>query len=678
MKSILLTTLLLVSAFVYSQPGTIDHTFGNNGRVLMPGAEDGTLNVAFSTAIQPDGKIVTAGAGYIGIQVFAVTRNLSNGMPDPSFNDDGIIFITTITRSSDTHSEAYGITVAPDGKIIVVGETADFVNRIPEYYSIVVRLNSDGTLDQTFSGDGIARLKLSDQYVSERLWGVAVQPDGKIVASGTSRKLTFSENQTMTLVRLNTDGSLDNEFGTGGIARFDATHISNGTRLDIQPNGKITAVGNYFQNDEYDALVTRFNHNGTLDNSFDNDGFRVTDIGADNIWEDVEVADNGKVTVAGYAYSTEGVNIDFTVAKFLNNGSPDNQFDGDGQKLIDQSPEDFAHALTIDHEHRILLTGHSYEFDAALNTLTNFIKIIRLLENGTIDTEFAGDGSYEDHFGNSAIGYDAALQTDGRLVVAGFANDGENSGRALTRINTAGCEGQITGTFTEVLVLPAGVENNTLYIGYTPASASSLEFVPTGNATGYTYNWSSLNQNASFIVDPSNPASVNISAGAEGSATFTLTIHDDKGCEESFSKNIIIDDVRCGNNMNKVLVCHVNKNDPSKIKTICVSPNAVQTFLDNGSHLGPCTSNNSSRSITDVVTPHFVINNPTQHEFTLRTNNITGSFRLNVMDVLGRVIETKAIQGSGPLQFGGRYPKGIYLAIVVHNGESTVIKLVKN
>ncbi len=680
--------LLILTNIALAQPGTIDGTFGTGGRIIISEGAEGSLNTAYQVAIQTDGKIITTGAGFTGNQIFVITRHHSDGSLDNSFSDDGIAYIFPLPESFDSHSEAYGVAITADGKIVITGEAADFSRRIPEFYSIVIRLNSDGTLDESFNGTGILALKLSDPNVNEKLWGVAIQADGKIIANGSSRKNSVSEFQNMTIVRINTDGTLDAAFGVNGIVRLDPSYLSNGTRVELQANGKIVAVGNSFIAEQNDFVVIRLNNDGSFDNSFEGDGIAFIDFGGNNFCEDVQISALGKIIVGGYGNSTDN-NLDINVARLLSNGTLDNTFDGDGKKLIDQSPEDIVKSLALQNNGSIIICGYSFEFDPLLETFVNQIKVTKLNENGSLDLGFASDGSYEDNFGNTSFGMSCALQTDDKIVVVGWANDGVIFGRALTRINNRpviDCNNPaITGTFNNIQVLPSGVTPNTLYVGYLPASVSSIKFTVNGNSPPYEYTWSSTSTNSVFVVNPFDHSMIYVLALRMGVASFTVLVRDSRGCEASFTKTITIKDIRCGNKLDKVLVCHVNKNNPDKSKTICISPNAVPAMLNNGSYLGECTTNSNTRNINtyqeeleglDVK----VINNPSSNYFTFVVNssNKADKITIRIMDQLGNTVERKENQMPGrTILMGYNLRAGFYFAELVQNGQVKTVKLIK-
>src|SRR5262249_2695343 len=160
-----------------------DPSFGTGGRVTTT---FGKNDVAFSVAVQPDGKIVTAG---FGLFKFALARYNSNGTLDPSFGTGG--HMTTALGGLDDGGPR--LALQGDGKIVVAGQS--FING--GFHSALVRYNSNGTLDAGFGTLTAIFGGESDDA------GIALQPDGKIVVPGSS---FTGFNESFGLARFNSDG----------------------------------------------------------------------------------------------------------------------------------------------------------------------------------------------------------------------------------------------------------------------------------------------------------------------------------------------------------------------------------------------------------------------------------------------------------------------------------------
>ena len=232
---------LLFSASAHAAPGDLDPTFSGDGKQTT----DFPFGVseASATVSQPDGKVVAVGSVLratsrdSGFNDFAVARYNPNGSLDTSFSGDG----KQTTDFNGLDDGATGVALQSDGKIVVVGRTGFFDPFGSSFDFAIARYNPDGSLDSTFSGDGKQRVAFGDDAQAN---GMAIQDDGKIVAVGR----TCSGNPDIAcdsaLARLNADGSPDTSFSGDGQQTTDFGSVSehmNGVAL--QADGKIIASG---------------------------------------------------------------------------------------------------------------------------------------------------------------------------------------------------------------------------------------------------------------------------------------------------------------------------------------------------------------------------------------------------------------------------------------------------
>jgi uncharacterized delta-60 repeat protein len=285
----------------YNADGSLDTTFSGDGKTTTNFS--GGSDFAFGVAIQPaDGKIVAVGgAGGSGGRI-AVARYNTDGSLDSTFSGDGrqLVNFTTGDDRADL------LAVQTDGKLVLAG-TANYFGSDARW--ALVRLNADGTLDSTFDGDG----KLTTNFTSgfDGAFSVAIQPaDGKIVAAGQS-------TTRVALARYNVNGSPDFTFGGDGRV---ITNVGEGADyaddVVLQPDGKIVAVGTSnwaVSNTRF--LVVRYNATGSLDTTFSGDGKLTTNFssGRDRAYSVVLQAD-GNIVVAG---GTIGSGGRFALARYL-------------------------------------------------------------------------------------------------------------------------------------------------------------------------------------------------------------------------------------------------------------------------------------------------------------------------------------------------------------------------
>jgi hypothetical protein len=207
---------------------------------------------------------------------------------------------------------------------------------------------------------------------------------------------------------------------------------------------------------------------------------------------------------------------------------------------------------------------------------------------------------------------------------------------------------EITGLMSNFTVLPQGVQSNTLYLGYTPASSATISIAAAGGTAPYTYSWSTNGSAASFTVVPGNPAAITITAVAAGTFTYTVVVTDSKGCSAVFTKTITVVDVRCGNKNDKVVVCHVPPGNPGNPQLICIAPSAVDAHLVKGSYLGACNGSYVVRQgaskpvITEEEASLIAYPNPNSGRFTLKLSDFkAGKVKIEITDGRGKQVMTR-------------------------------------
>jgi uncharacterized delta-60 repeat protein len=353
-------------------------------------------------AVQPDGKIVAA--GQAGGQV-AVTRYDSDGALDATFGGDG-----RVTFDFDgSAAEGRGVAVQPDGKIVVAGNT-DFQR------FAVARLNGDGTLDTTFSGDGLATTNFTSGW--DGAYAVAIQDNHKIVAGGSASPGIGS---AFALARYLPDGTLDATFGGDGKVKTRFGHLT-GTAWDlaIQANGKIVAVGESSAGGGF-ALV-RYLGSGSLDQRFSGDGKTITRFKLGGGARSVALQADGRIVVSGTGGDIFGP---FAVARYTDRGRLDDTFGGDGRVTVNTGGgEESADGVALQANGRIVAVGYAGIPHEGGDTGKGGFRVVRLRANGVLDTSFGGDGKVRTLFpAGMALGVGVALQADGRIVAVGWAGN---------------------------------------------------------------------------------------------------------------------------------------------------------------------------------------------------------------------------------------------------------------
>ena len=167
---------------------------------------------------------------------------------------------------------------------------------------------------------------------------------------------------------------------------------------------------------------------GDLDISFSGDGKVTTAIGASgDVAYSVVLQSDGKIVVAGFSFN--GANHDFALARYNTDGSPDTSFDTDGKVTTAiGASNDVAESVVLQSDGKIVVAGYSDNGD------NNDFALARYNTNGSLDTSFDTDGKVTTAIGASDdFAESVVLQSDGKIVVAGFSDNGDNNDFAVVR-----------------------------------------------------------------------------------------------------------------------------------------------------------------------------------------------------------------------------------------------------
>ena len=312
----------------------------------------------------------------------------------------------------------FAVAVQSDGKIVAAGSTSGTS-------FLLARFNADGTLDQAFGNNGSVETTFGDQTAAAR--AIAVQADGKIIVVGTSGAGSYSELNDFALARYNSDGSLDQSFG-GGTGKFK-THFpgsgntgSSATCVAFQPDGKVVVGGYYKKNDRtpHQFALARYNSDGTLDSAFGQAGKVMTGMGTgDALSFGIALQSNGRIVLAGYSYTAQG--HDFSLIGYTANGAVDSTFGNGGFMTTDFSggTDDIAYAMTTQSDSKLIVAGRTGDYPQF-----NFA-VARYNSDGQLDQTFGTGGKVASDFSSSDQAYGVALQ-NGRILLAGVTFNGAN------------------------------------------------------------------------------------------------------------------------------------------------------------------------------------------------------------------------------------------------------------
>ena len=357
----------------HANPASLDTSFNHNGAATS--FVTYTINQAQAVAVQPDGKIVTA--GYAGENAIIVKFN-NDGTPDITFNSNDLQPGTVVVKNG-MQSAAYDVALQPDGKIIIAGFVTNS-NNVDNAF--IARYNNDGSLDGSFNdsnNNNTGNPIISSFGSLAQLYGIALQPDGKIVVAGWN----IVNGQSYALVaRYTSKGFLDTTFGsgTGYVTTLIDGVFTKARNVKIQENGNIIVTGQAQINNVQQIVAISYNSSGTT------------------------IATFNANSASGYLGSSVSSN---------------------------------AFGLALQPDQKIIIAGSTNPFSLGFDN--KYYLIIRLNTDLTLDTTFNAASTTPGYI-LSSIGLqanDAIVQTDGKIVTCGF-NYATNHIAIINRYNNDG------------------------------------------------------------------------------------------------------------------------------------------------------------------------------------------------------------------------------------------------
>lgn len=312
-----------------------------------------------------------------------------------------------------------------------------------------------GALDTAF-GAGTGKVITAIGAASDVANGVAIQPDGKIVLAGTCSN---GSNGDFCLARYNADGTLDTGFnGTGKVITAIGTSEDFASSLVIQPDGKIVLAGYCFNGANQDFCLARYTSTGALDASFNSTGKVVTAITAssDDYLSSLALQPDGKIIAAGYCFVTPG--YDFCLARYNANGTLDTTFNGTGKLIVPVGGgNDVGNSVVVQSDGKIIMAGY------CANGGNQDFCLVRFNADGTLDTGFNSTGKLLSAIGTSNdYATRVILQPDGKIIASGYCYNATANNVCFARYNPNGTlDTTLNGTGKVLTPISGGNDDST-------------------------------------------------------------------------------------------------------------------------------------------------------------------------------------------------------------------------
>ncbi len=454
--SALCLQFILHTPTAFTAPGDLDTSFDSDGIAYITFAD-----------LYPDADILTSGArgvrqfsnGYIYVgglvtattltpasidSDFTLSRLNSDGSLDTSFGSSGRVttdflpnYNGTFSLSSDATTD---MAVRPDGKIVLIGTS--LVIDPPDFYSnfAISVYNADGSLDSTFNASGplpgTLIIEPETASVVSSANSIAVQSDNKMLLAGlTIDPTNFFD---FTIIRINTDGSLDTSFNPSGSTPGILTlNLLSTPSVEIPlsiiylsetDQIAVGGVGTFDAGNLLDFALIKLNSDASFDTAFGTNGIVSTDVlgVSQDILYSLELQTNGQIVAVGSTDTTSS-----TVRYQSSNGALDTTFGSSGvfnTNGIDGTNDSVtvnAINSAIQDDDSVFIVGSS----------GTEIGLVKMLSSGELDTSFNPDGNTPGVVhtapGSSNAGRAASVQSDGKILVVGDSNGLGSGGQQI-------------------------------------------------------------------------------------------------------------------------------------------------------------------------------------------------------------------------------------------------------
>ena len=436
----------------YSTNGVPDVSFDNDG--IIASKFDSSNDLCTKILIQPDDKIITVGVkktvamNTIGKELIAISRTNTDGSLDTTFSNNGKV----ISDLGQDYSKIKNATLQQDGKILVSCEIATFGNSSYEYF--LIRYNNNGSLDTTFGNNG----KTTTDYLT----AVLSLPDGKIIVA--SLVYDAQNNPFLNLKRLNNNGSLDSTFDNNLLVNING--ISASIYSTLQLDGKIVVVTSILNQDgKVGFYKIRYNSDGTIDTSY---AYGLNVFEYNSYASGIFLRNDGKIYITGKSTSYDPINqfsfSEFLVACYDLNGNLDPNYGVNGvAKSLIGNVYNIIQSVVMQPDGKFIVTLTKPEQNPANPTPETFnVVVSRFNFQGGNDVDFGTNGVIETSFFDSYDeAFSVALQSDNKIVIACTTDTGINRDFGLIRLtnNILNNENFNIGTSFNCILFPNPTKN---------------------------------------------------------------------------------------------------------------------------------------------------------------------------------------------------------------------------
>jgi uncharacterized delta-60 repeat protein len=406
--------LIFISAPALAQSGNVDSTFGTNGIVI---SNQGSWAMLGRDIIQQsNGKIIVCGGGN---NMIILARYNADGTLDPAFGTGGF------ANSSPFVLSGIRIAEQKDGKIIAVGTVGSGTSTMFAIY----RFDSLGVTDLSFGSNGFLTVNFNTALnVADTPWALAIDDNDVIYVAGQTSNGIDNDFAITKVI----NGALVPSFGSNGVAIFDFGSGNDvATGIGFLPNGNIVVGGRSFNGANNDFALLSIDTNGVLDPAFGNGGKIRADYGNVNNFSDaLAVTENGLILLAGGSNNS----TDVALARFLSNGTLDSSFGNGGFVLTNCTGSESAADIALQKDGKIILCGETG------NGANYRFLVLRYTADGFLDNSFSQNGwatvdapnNGDNYFGEGVVVLD-----NGKIAVAGYKNIGFTYEFAVAQLENA-------------------------------------------------------------------------------------------------------------------------------------------------------------------------------------------------------------------------------------------------